>query len=72
VEDRLQSGTVWIGALTPVDTATTSNCNGFPSTSSTAEAVYGTVHDSSQWWVPTPADGVPCNATTPRLYCLQQ
>ena len=69
----LTGGSVWTGALTPVDTGSASlNCNAFTSTSSTASSVYGTVHDSSEWWSPSPADSVPCNATTLRLYCLQR
>jgi len=68
----LTGGSVWTGALTPVDVGSTSNCNAFASTSSTASSVYGTVHDSSEWWSPSPADSVPCNATTLRLYCLQR
>ena len=69
----LTGGSVWTGSLTPVDTGSNAlNCNAFTSTSNTASSVYGTVHDSSEWWSPSPADSVPCNATTLRLYCLQR
>ncbi len=69
----LTGGSVWTGSLTPVDSGgNSSNCNAFTSTSSTGSSVYGTVHDSSEWWSPSPADSVACNATTLRLYCLQR
>jgi hypothetical protein len=69
----LSSGFVWTGALNPVEIGLgSSNCDGFTATSGTAESLYGAAYDSIEWWSPTPAGGVPCNATNVRLYCLQQ
>jgi hypothetical protein len=69
----LTSGAVWTGALTPVDTGNAAlNCSAFTSTSASASAVYGTVHDGAEWWAPSPTASEACNATNARLYCLQR
>lgn len=68
----LSAGFVWTGALNPVEIAlASSNCNAFTSTSSTVSSLYGAAFDGTEWWSPTPSDGVACNATNVRLYCLQ-
>ncbi len=69
----LTGGFVWTGTLTPVDMGAASlNCNNFTSTNSAFEAVYGTLHDSTSWWSTIGPNGLPCNSTGARLYCLQR